>query len=154
MINKLRCFYLLRRTGMKPPFFKTLRKKFLKPVRVCIGSKLAGTLVASYDYAEGNVIFIEAVWYKKTLFTAIKRDLFKVLFDTFILAYTGTFKAKTINKLIIVVKLNPFMEVEDFFALDLHGFHPDPSATIDILDFDKPWREKEDLTYLVYSRGI
>jgi len=111
-------------------------------------------LIASYSSEEPNLVFIEAIWYRKGIFMAIKRDLFRILFNTFFLTYTNTFKVNDIVKITIVIKLDPHIEVEDLYALDLHGFHPDPSATIDILDFSRPWREREDLKYLVYSRGV
>jgi hypothetical protein len=113
-----------------------------------------GMLIASYSSAEPDIVFIEAMWYRRGMFTAIKRDLFKILFDTFVCTYTNTFKVNDISKLIVVVKMEPNMEVEDLWALDLHGFHPDPLATLDVLEFNKPWREKEILEYLVYSRNI
>jgi hypothetical protein len=154
IFNSIWCTYLLRKIGKKVPIFKNLRKCFLSPIRLKLGHMTTGMLIASYSSTEPEIIFIEAMWYRKGIFTAIKRDLFKILFDTFICTYTNTFKVNDINKLIIVVKIEPNTEVEDLWALDLHGFHPDPLATLDVLEFKKPWREKETLEYLVYSRNI
>jgi len=154
MWNTLWCFYLLYKIKTPIPIHKNLQKRFLKPVRIKLGRLTTGMLIASYSSEEPNLVFIEAIWYRKGIFMAIKRDLFRILFNTFFLTYTNTFKVNDIVKITIVIKLDPHIEVEDLYALDLHGFHPDPSATIDILDFSKPWREREDLKYLVYSRGV
>jgi hypothetical protein len=154
IFNSIWCIYLLRKIGKKIPIFKNLRKCFLSPIRVKLGRITTGMLIASYTSAEPEVIFIETIWYRKGIFTAIKRDLFKILFDIFVHTYANTFKVNDINKLVLVVKLEPNMEIEDLYALDLHGFHPDPLATLDILEFKKPWREKEELEYLIYSRNI
>lgn len=154
LFNTLWCIHLLRKIGIKMSYFRNLTKCFLKPIRVKLGRLTTGMLIASYSSAEPELIFIETVWYRKGIFIAMKRDLFKILFDTFVLTYINTFKVNDINKFVIVVKLEPNMEVEDLFALDLHGFHPDPSATLDILEFERPWREREELKYLVYSRSI
>lgn len=154
IFNSIWCTWLLRIIGKKVPIFKSIRKSFLKPIRVKLGRMTTAMLIASYSSAEPNIVFVEAMWYRKGIFTAIKRDLFKILFDTFVSTYTNTFKINDINKLIVVVKLESKTETEDLWALDLHGFHPDPTATLDILEFNKPWRDQEDLLQLVYSRNI
>jgi hypothetical protein len=154
ILNSIWCTWLLRKIGKKVPIFKSLRKPYLKPVRVKLGFLSTGMLIASYCAAEPNIVFIEAIWYRKGIFTGIKRDLFKVLFETFMLTYINTFKVNDIGKLTVVVKLEPNMDIEDLWALDLHGFHPDPTATLDILEFKKPWRDQEELEFLVYSRSI
>jgi hypothetical protein len=153
MLNTLWCLYLLHKIGVKIPVIG-IQKGFLKPVRIKLGRLTTGMLIASYSSTEPNLIFIEAIWYRKGIFTAIKRDIFRILLNTFILTYINTFRVNDISKLIMVVKLEPYIEVEDLCALDLHGFHPDPYATLDVLEFSRPWREREDLKYLVYSRGI
>jgi hypothetical protein len=111
-------------------------------------------LIASYSSTEPNIVFIECMWYRRGIFANIKRDLFKVLFDTFVLTYRNTFKVNDVDKLIVIVKLQKGMEVDDLVALDAHGFHPDPTATLDILEFNRPWREREELDNIIYSRSI
>jgi len=154
MLNTIWCIYLLRRVGIKLPFFKSLGKKFLQPIRVKLGRLTTGMLIASYSSAEPELVFIEAMWYRRGIFKVLKQDTFKVLFDTFMISYKNEFQINDVNKLTIVLRIEEDISIEDCWALDMHGFHPDPSATLDILEFRKPWREQEDLRFLVYSRRI
>ena len=138
--------------------YKGRKVQFLK---IKINCKLVGLIITSENVntkgTPEGITRIEFIWANPKLYQH-EAEAYQVMYETF-MQWQHLFLTPIDNKgmreykVTIVLDVTNKVQIERFRrVLTLYGFYPDANITISNLTFKKPWREKEVIKDIVYSR--
>ena len=127
--------------------------KFLK---LKIDCKLAGFIITSQGIPKG-LTRIEFMWANPTMYCN-EAEAYQNIYDT-LMQWQHLFLIPVDNhglresKVTIALDISNQSQIERFRrVLTIYGFYPDANITMANVEFKRPWREKETVRYIVYSR--
>jgi hypothetical protein len=137
---------------------KLLRKK-LQILKVKLNCKLSGLVIISHTKVPHTITHIDFLWVNPKLYPLPSEDtpslassMYQGIYELF-MQWQHLFVPTNYTKVTIVLDITNQRYIEQFRRiLTLYGFYPDPDLTLVNLIFKKPWREKETLNNIVYSR--
>ena len=130
--------------------------KDIKFLKLKIGRKLTGLIITSQGDPKG-ITRIELMWANPTLYHN-ESEAYQNIYDTLMQwqhlfmtpKETGGLKE---YKLTIALDITSQSQIERLRrVLTIYGFYPDAPITMANAEFNRPWREKEAVRYIVYSR--
>ncbi len=153
MLRTVWCIFLLNKWGIKTPLFKNLRKRYLFPIRIKLGRKTGAIMISSYNRYNKDIVFLEHIRFGDVGSYFMKQSMVDIIIDFLITIYRYTIK--DIRRLMVVINLEDEITSPIIMdILEMKGFTQDPSMTMSILEFNKPWRERENLKFIVYTRPL
>jgi hypothetical protein len=135
---------------------KLLRRK-LQIIKVKLNFKLSGLVIISHTTVPYTVTHIDFLWVNPKLYPlpdefGAASSMYQGIYELF-MQWQHLFVPTNYTKVTIVLDITNQRYIEQFRRiLTLYGFYPDPDLTLLDLTFKKPWREKETLNNIVYSR--
>jgi hypothetical protein len=168
-INKYRIYpYLDKQIILK--YKPMLKRAIMKVIRVKVNGKTCGLLVTSQKKGQSTITYVDYIWVNEKLFTGITPETesayYQTMYDVFMqwhqdlvikhaygLKAHPKFPKGLQQKVAISINISKERQIERFRRiLTLYGFNVDNELTLKDVDFVKPWREKEQITNVVYSR--
>jgi hypothetical protein len=145
--------------------YKPLRKyPVLNVLRIKLNGKTCGLLVSSMRHVNSSITYIDYVWLNKkcTLNAAPETEsaYYQIMYEVFMRWYDQfimqrELKKGGVRKIAISINVTKEEMIERFRRiLTIYGFHVDPNLTIEGVDFKAPWRDKEKITQVIYSRVL
>lgn len=145
--------------------YKPLRKyPVLNVLRIKLNGKTCGILVSSMRHLNSNITYIDYVWLNRKTNTVFLPETesayYQVMYEVFMRWYDQFVMSKQIKtgstrKIAISINVTKEEMIERFRRiLTIYGFHVDPNLTIEGVDFKAPWRTKEKITQVIYSRVL
>ena len=122
-----------------------------------IGSKLLSIIITSQKRKFDGITHIKFIWANPTLYLR-EGESYQNIYDTFMHWQHLFLTSVPVNglrefKVTLALDDSNMKQVEKLRRiLTLYGFYPDKGITLSDLDFKKPWREKESVKYIIYSR--
>lgn len=152
MMNKVSSLILIKRADPHITLCKLLnmfKLKFMRPTVLKNGRKRLGYVVASIN-VEAKAVQLEAIF----IDPLCPMDLYKNVFDLFLLTNKLTFSKLNTNKLTIIFTTSDNKRYIKYLSLKERGFHLDFKETRKAIRFTKPWREQEEINVAAYSRSL
>jgi len=137
---------------------KSLTKRTtLNTIRVKINGTTSGILVYSRKKGQPNVLYLDYIWINKKLSGKIIPDeespYYQVMYDIFMQWYERN--TITLTRIALPLNVHNEKQVERFRRiLTLYGFSVDEELTLRDVTFTKPYRERETITNVIYSRKV
>lgn len=141
---------------------KTSKRK-IQFLKIKINDKLSGLIITSQSGTTKDITRIEFIWANPTLYIR-EKEIYQNMFEIFMqwqhLFLTpisvNNYEEKIIeHKVTLVLDISSEAQIEKFRrVLTLYGFYPDAGITMSNLEFKKPWRDKEVINNIVYSRML
>jgi len=152
MMNKVLSLILIKKANPHLTWckvFKMRKLSFLRPTLLKNGCRKLGYVVASIN-VETKAVQLEAFW----THSSYPEDLYKNVFDLFLITNKRAFSDLNTNKLTIVFTTSDSKRYIKYLSLKERGFHLDFKETRKAVRFTKPWREQEELNVAAYSRSL
>lgn len=138
------------------------------PVLNVLDIKVNGMSLALLVYSQRNIksgiTYIDYIWLNKkttvNLLPETESSYYQVLYEVFMRWYGKFVLQKECDKTTtrrVAISINVTKEdmIERFRRiLTIYGFEMDTNLTIEGIDFNTPWRDKEKITQVIYSRVI
>ena len=131
-------------------------KQDIKFLKLRIGRKLTGLIITSQGTPRG-LTHIELMWANPTMYQN-EAEAYQNIYDT-LMQWQHLFLTPVDNhglresKVTIALDVSNQSQIERFRrVLTIYGFYPDANITMANVEFKRPWREKETVRYIVYSR--
>jgi hypothetical protein len=146
----------------RPLIVKKLLKRKLQIVKVKLNCKLSSLIIVSHTTTPYTITHIDFLWINPTLYPLpteeinVASAMYQGIYELFMQwqhLFVPTTENAFYSKVTLVLDITNQHYTEQFRRiLTLYGFYPDTDLTLFDLDFKKPWREKETLNNIVYSR--
>ena len=145
----------------------------MKVLRVKINGVTNGMMLVTQKQTRLDVVYVDLIWINEkgrtiiepgtgeSVFYQTMYDLFLRWYEEFtmfkktlVLTERNTFKNIS-PKIAITVNISKETQIESYrHILTLYGFRVDPDLTLKEVEFHRPYREKETITNVIYSRII
>lgn len=142
---------------------KLLRYK-LQLIKIKLNYKLSGLVILSHTNVPYTITHIDFLWVNPKLYPycgqtnskeeceLVPSEMYQGIYELF-MQWQHLFVPTNYTKVTLVLDITNQRCIEQFRRiLTLYGFYPDPDLTLVDLKFTKPWREKETINKIVYSR--
>ena len=153
---------------MRLPYQPLLNRKVMNVIRIKINHMTVGMIVASQKNKQHTVTFVDFIWVNNRKCSGIipetESSYFQALYDLFMQWHENLINPTWANpkqyanqkrKIAISINITKEQQVEKFRRiLTLYGFNIDPDLTLKDVTFIRPYREKEQITNVVYTRAI
>lgn len=159
LVNKYRVYKEPRNRIKKRHLVKRYCLNILK---IKINRKTMGLIISSQKEKKRNTTYVDFMWVNKKHTLMLSEDneslFYQSMYELFIQWY-GNFIKKvpkdTPLKIALSLNIANSGDVEKFRRiLTLFGFNVDVGLTIEDIKFETPFREKEKITYVIYSHTL
>ena len=147
---------IVKRYDKKVVIGKISAKQDIKFLKLRIGRKLAGLIITSQGTQKG-ITRIELMWANPTMY-CIESEAYQNIYDT-LMQWQHLFLLPTDvdglreSKVTIALDVSNQSQIERFRrVLTIYGFYPDANITMANAEFKLPWRTKESVKYIIYSK--
>jgi hypothetical protein len=136
-----------------------LKRPFVETVELLVGSITVGLLVVSQKKGSEHITYVEYIWVNPNI-AKVKGETvipyyYESLYGIFIQWYNIRVKDNKHNKIAISINVTKEQQVERFRRLlTINGFSEDAMLTIAETEFKAPYRDKEEIINIVYSRVV
>ena len=145
-----------------------LNRSVMNVIRIKINRVTVGMLVASQKNGQHNITFVDYVWINNKRCAGIipetESSYYQAIYDLFmqwnedLINPTWGHPTKYANQrreIAISINLTKSQQIEKFRRiLTLYGFNINPELTLKDVEFLRPYREKEQITNVIYTRNI
>lgn len=126
-------------------------------IRLKLNGITLGILVSSRKKKRPDTTYIDILWVNEKITKGFLEDegaYYQALYDIFIQWHKNVSKPGIKDpKIAIALNVTNKIQVERLRRiLTLYGFQPDPELTLEEVGFKTPYRDKEKITYVMYSR--
>lgn len=157
---------------VKLSFSSIAKRPLVRVLKITIDTTVIAILVSSQKKNAPLVTYIDFIWvnrrYVKETNLPTEAMYYQVLYDVFIRWYWAMAMKMAANnkynkpipedhtmKIALSINLSNEFQIERLRRiLSLYGFQADPVLTIEGADFKAPYRNKETITNVVYTRHI
>lgn len=135
---------------------KLLRRK-LQIIKIKLNCKLSGLTIISHTSVPYTITHIDFLWVNPKLYPLptefdAASSMYQGIYELF-MQWQHLFVPTNYSKITLVLDITNQRYIGELRRiLTLYGFYPNPDLTLVDLKFTKPWREKETLNHIVYSR--
>jgi hypothetical protein len=149
-INKYRIY---GEPKVKLLFKPLLKRPVLDVIRIRVNGKTCGLLVGSKKN-NTNITNIDFIWVNRKRFKGVNEDtestFYQTLYDVFM-----QWNNHPKGKIAIALNITKEQQVERFRRiLTLYGFEIDPQLSMQDVTFKTPYRDREPIEIVVYSRAL
>ena len=150
-INKYRIYGELK---VKLLFKPLLKRPILDVIRIKVNGKTCGLLVVSKKSNNTSITNIDFIWVNRKRFKGVNEEtestFYQTLYDVF-MQWNNYSK----GKITIALNITKEQQVERFRRiLTLYGFEVDPQLSMVDVTFKTPYRDREKVEVVVYSRAF
>lgn len=144
-----------------------LKRPFVTVLKIKMNGTVLGLLVASQKKNQFNITYVDFIWVNQkhtigittetesTYYQALY-DLFMQWHENFILGSCANYKAKVArenHKIAISLNITKNEQIDRLRRiLTLYGFSIDSELSLQDAEFKTPYRDKEEVKVLIYSR--
>jgi hypothetical protein len=157
---------------LKLEYKPLVKRNVMNIIRIKINHTTVGMLIASQKNGQSRVTYIDYVWINnKKCFGIVpetESSYYQVMYDLFMQWHEDLvvkpwrryslypdYPKSIKNAIAISINLTESQQIEKFRRiLTLYGFTPNPALTLKDIDFHMPYREKEQIKNVVYTRYI
>jgi hypothetical protein len=153
-MNKYKLYNQRKR---KVNFSTLIKRATLNVLRLRLNGITLGILVSSTKKKRPGTTYIDLLWVNEKYtkgFIESEGAYYQALYDTFISWYNNfTPKCEKDPKIALALNITNKIQVERLRRiLTLYGFQADADLTLEEVAFKAPYRDKEKITYVIYSR--
>ena len=145
-----------------------LNRSVMNVIRIKINRTTVGMLVASQKNGQHNTTFVDYVWVNNRKCAGVipetEASYYQAIYDLFMQwnenltrptwAHPKLYDNQR-REIAISINLTKTQQIEKFRRiLTLYGFNINPGLTLKDVDFIRPYREKEQITNVIYTRNI
>jgi hypothetical protein len=169
-INKYRIYGSEK---VKLKYKPMLKRALIHVLRVKVNNITCGMLVASQKAGQPRVTYVDLIWANEKNFQRMtaqtESTYYQAVYDVFMQWYddvvvrpirnrrlrTDDVPAEFKHQVAICLNITKERQVEKFRRiLTLYGFNTDPELMLRDVEFFMPYREKEKITTVIYTKSI
>lgn len=137
--------YIINQSLHKRPVLDILRVKF--------NNHVIGILIMSKKANKANTLYINHIWVRSQFKGMLSIEEESLYFQAMFNLFTTCCVTLNLNKVALPINVSNTRMVEQFRRLiTIHGFSLDDELTLEDVSFNRPYREQENITNVVYSR--
>lgn len=153
---------------LKLPYKPLLKRSVMNVIRIKINRMTVAMLVSSQKNGQHDVTYVDYVWVNNRKCAGIipetESSYYQAIYDLFmqwnenLINPTWAHPKQYANQrrqIAISINLTKEQQIEKFRRiLTLYGFNINPTLTLKDVEFLRPYREKEQITNVIYTRYV